>query len=165
MDVAAPSKPQVARPRGESPCSRVGAPSLRLFQQSQSRSLHSFNDAVSSIVLRPRGIVAPGSLQNFVVRRRFVFVIVRLLVVFAHRIIFELVPHQDSPQVGVPLELDSVEIENFTFLKFSTAPYRRQRWQADILSAIYSTQSDDQRAVFMSNRVKVINSFKVSGNF
>src|ERR1700750_1630725 len=75
-----------------------------------------------SIELWPRRIMLLRALQNFVVRRRLVFVIVRLPVIFSHREIFEFVPHQDAAQIGVTVEPDSVEIENFALLEFGAPP-------------------------------------------
>ena len=57
--------------------------------------------------------------QHIVVRCRFVFVIVRFTIIFAHRKILELVPHQDAAQIGMAVETDSVEIENLALLKFA----------------------------------------------
>ena len=54
--------------------------------------------------------------QHVIVRRRLPFVIVRFAVVFSHRVIDKLVPHQNSPQIGMTLEMDPVEIENFSLL-------------------------------------------------
>ena len=70
-----------------------------------------------------------GFLQHFVVRRGFVFVIVRLDVILAHGMGRELVPHQDAAQVGMTIEYDAVEIENLALLEFAAAPYRCERGQ------------------------------------
>ncbi len=63
--------------------------------------------------------------QNFVVRRRLVLVVVRLYIIFSHRMIFELIPHQNTAQVGMAIEDDPVQIEDLALLKFRTAPHRR----------------------------------------
>ena len=53
-------------------------------------------------------------------------------VILAHRMIFELVPHQDAPQIGMAVETNAVEIENFALLKFGAAPNRRERRQTRV---------------------------------
>ncbi len=63
-------------------------------------------------------------LQHIFVRRRLVFVIVRLTIILPHRVIFELVPHQDAAQIGMAFELNTVKIKNFPLLKFRAAPDR-----------------------------------------
>jgi len=64
--------------------------------------------------------------KNLIVRRRLVFVIVRLHVIFAHREILELVPHQDAAEVRVAVEDDAVESKDFTFLKLRASLNGRQ---------------------------------------
>ena len=75
-------------------------------------------------------------LQHFIMRRGFPFVIVRLPIIFAHRIIFELVPHQNPAQIGMTIEPDAIEIENLALLELGTAPDRRERWQVGTVCAI-----------------------------
>ena len=58
------------------------------------------------------------ALEHFVVRRRLVFVIVRLDVILAHRMIGKLIPHQDAAQIGMAVEMNAVEIEDLALLKF-----------------------------------------------
>ena len=50
--------------------------------------------------------------------------------------IFELVPHQNPPQIGMTVETDAVEIENLALLEFGAAPDRRERWQMRAVGAI-----------------------------
>ena len=104
-------------------------------------------------------------LQHIVVRSWLVFVIVRFSIILAHRMIFELVPHQNPAQIGMAVEPDSVQIENLTLLKFCTPPGRRERGQASILCTVCGLHSNDDRSVFVRHRVEVINSFKEAGNF
>ena len=75
-------------------------------------------------------------LQHIVVRRRFLFVIVGLTIIFPHRMIFKFIPHQNPPQIGMAVEVNAVQIENFALLKFRAPPDRRERWQARSLCAI-----------------------------
>jgi hypothetical protein len=101
------------------------------FVKSDSRSF-TFAPAASAF---PRHRAAAAAvmllrfLQHFVVRRRLVFVIVRLAIIFPHRVIFELIPHQDAAQIGMTVEANAVEIENFALLKFRAPPDRRERRQ------------------------------------
>ena len=104
-------------------------------------------------------------LQHFIVRRRFPFVIVRLTVIFPHRMILKLVPHQNPPQIGMTVEADAVQIENFALLEFGASPDRRERWQMGTVCAISCAHANDDRAMFMSHRVKVINRLEIPGNF
>src|SRR5262245_13034646 len=62
------------------------------------------------------------------------------------------------------LEANAVKIEDLALLKFGTAPDRCQRWQMVTICAIACAHANDYRAVFMSHRVKVINSLKITGN-
>src|SRR6266511_4117710 len=71
-------------------------------------------------------VMSLRALQHGVVRRRLVFVVVWIDVIFAHRIILEAVPHQDAAQVGMALQNDAVEIEDFALLKFAATPDRRE---------------------------------------
>src|SRR5262249_20073738 len=83
-----------------------------------------FNDAFRSIALWSGRVVSFRFLQHRIVRCWLVFVIIRLPVVFAHRMIFELVPHQDPAQIGVAIEMNAVKIENLALLKFCAPPDR-----------------------------------------
>ncbi len=40
--------------------------------------------------------------------------------------IFKFVPHQNPAQIGMAIEMNSVEIEDFALLKFGAAPNRRE---------------------------------------
>ena len=62
------------------------------------------------------------SLKHIVVRRRLVFVIVGFAIIFAHRMIDKLVPHQNAPQIWMAVEADAVKIKNLSLLKFRAAP-------------------------------------------
>ena len=64
--------------------------------------------------------------QHFVMRRRLVFVIIGLAIIFPHREIFELVPHQDPPEIGMTFEMDAVKIEDLALLKFRAPPDRSE---------------------------------------
>ena len=121
-------------------------------------------DLFRAVQLRPRRIMLFCSLQHIVVRCRLVFVIVRLAIIFAHRIILELVPHQNAPQIRMAVEANAVEIENLALLKFRAAPDRRERRQ---------TRPSARSAVrirmitgpcFMRHRVKMINRFEITGD-
>src|SRR5215831_11130677 len=62
-------------------------------------------------------------------------------------------------------EADAIEIENFTLPKLGTAPDRRQRWQMGTVCTIACAHANDDRAVFMGHRIKVINCLQISRNF
>src|SRR6266853_596720 len=61
-------------------------------------------------------LMAFGLLQDFIMRGRLVFVIVRLDVVFAHGMVFEFVPHQDAAQIRVAVEPDTEQVVDFALL-------------------------------------------------
>src|SRR5439155_13324782 len=81
-------------------------------------------DILRPIQLWARSVMLLCPLQDVVVRRRLVFVIVRLTIILPHRVIFELIPHQDTPQIGMTVEPNAVKIENLALLKFRAAPAR-----------------------------------------
>ena len=118
-----------------------------------------------SIQRWPRWVMLLGAFQDFIVRGRFPFEIVRRNVILAHRMIFEFVPHQNPPQIGMPVEMDAVEIEDFALLKFGAAPHRGERWQMRPIYAIRRPHSNNERTVFEFHRVEVINRLEISGNF
>ena len=76
--------------------------------------------------------------QNIVVRRGLVLVVVGLDIVFAHGMIFKLVPHQYAAQIGMAVEDDSVEVEDLALLKFRAAPDWRKRGQMDFVGAVFA---------------------------
>ena len=104
------------------------------------------------------------SFQHVIVRRRLVFVIVRLAIIFAHREVFELVPHQNPPQIWMAVELDSIEVKNFPLLKFRAPPNRSERRQSHAVGAIGRAHPNDDRPVLVRYRVEVINRFEIAGN-
>src|SRR2546430_5655605 len=66
----------------------------------------------------PRSTLFPyTTLFRSVMRRRLPFVIVRLAIIFSHRMIDKFIPHQNPAQIGMAIEMNSVEIENLAFLK------------------------------------------------
>src|SRR5437762_8907511 len=105
------------------------------------------------------------SREDLIMRRGFPFVIIRLPIIFAHWIVFELVPHQDPAQIRMTIEPDAIEIENLAFLELGTAPDRRERGQRGAVCAISRAHANDYRAMFMGHRVKVINRLEIPGNF
>src|SRR5579859_1467086 len=105
----------------------------------------------------------PGPFENFVMRRRLVFVVVRLNVILAHRMVDETVPHQDTPQIRVAVEDDTVKIVNFTLLKLGAAPDRRERRNLILCGAVASAESHDDGAMLQMHRVKMIDHLEISG--
>src|SRR5215469_7884276 len=63
------------------------------------------------------------------------------------------------------VEPNTVEIEDLALLKLRTAPDRRERWQMITVSAVVCAHANDYRAVFMGDRIKVINSLEIPWNF
>src|ERR1700693_2732704 len=128
MDAVAPSTLREARRRAVSSLGPVAAPSPRLFQRSRSSAFCSHvavrRNVFPAVKLWSRCVMFLCALEHFIVRRRFPFKVVRLLVILAHGMIFEFVPHQNSSQIGMPIEMNSVEIENLPFLKFCASPHR-----------------------------------------
>ena len=53
-------------------------------------------------------------------------VIIRLDVIFAHRMVLKIVPHQDATQIGMAVERDAIKVVDFALLKFAAAPDKRQ---------------------------------------
>src|SRR5215475_8485089 len=60
---------------------------------------------------------------------------------------------------------NAVQVEDLALLKLGAAPDRRQRWQVGTVCAVSCPHANDQRAMFMSYRVKVINRLEIPGNF
>src|ERR1035438_6382177 len=149
MDVAAPSKSPAAALR----CHRPPVPGWGAWWGRLWRS--SLSHYASMLV---------GSLQYVVVRGRLVFVIVRVHVIPAHRIVLEIVPHQQAPQIGMPVEDDSEEIENLPLLQFGAAPHRRKRGQMDAVGAVPRTHAQRQRAELLTHGEEVIDDFEAAGN-
>ena len=96
---------------------------------------------------------------------RFVLVIVRLLIVLAHWMIGESVPHKNSPQVRMAFKTHSKKIEDLALLQFSAPEHRRQRRQNCIFSPVYRSRPDKKRTLLLSDRIEVVDSFKVTGKF
>src|SRR5215467_14364002 len=63
------------------------------------------------------------------------------------------------------VEPNAVEIEDLALLKLGTAPDGRERWQVIAVSAVVCPHANDYRAVFMGDRIKVINSLEIPWNF
>src|SRR6266480_7576121 len=103
-----------------------------------------FNDLMSRlrrnllrpVELRTRRAMPFRSLQHLIMRRRLVFVVVGLAIIFTHWKIFEFVPHQNAAQIGMSVEINSVEIENFALLKLRAPPNWRQRRQPRAIRSI-----------------------------
>ena len=91
------------------------------------------------------GFMRRGARQHGIVGRGLIFVVVRINVVLAHGVVFELFPHEQAAQVGVAREDDSVEIEDFALLKFRAAPDGRERRQVIFLRPVFRAQTQDQR--------------------
>src|SRR6266700_569929 len=163
MDAAGPSTPRAARRRGANPLSLAAARLVRAFGWSRSLLLRS--DVFRAVQLRPRAVMLLRLLEHVVMRRRLVFVIVRFAIIFAHRIIPKLVPHQNASQIGMSFETNTGEIENLALLKFCAAPDGRERWQARAARAVRRPHSTHDRTVFVGHRVKVINRFEITGDF
>src|SRR5260370_14515480 len=58
-------------------------------------------------------------LQHFIMRRGLIFVIIRVHVIFAHRMVLITFPHQQTAQVGMAIKDGPVQIEKRRLLKFS----------------------------------------------
>src|SRR5947208_1928141 len=76
--------------------------------------------------LGPRRVMLFCPFQYFVVWSWLILEVIRLHIVFPHRMIFEFVPHQDPTQVGMTFEMDAVEVVDFAFLQFRRPVERRQ---------------------------------------
>ena len=58
------------------------------------------------------------------------------------------VPHQNAAQIGMAVENDSVEIEDFALLKLRRAPDGRERRKIDLVAPVRGAHANDQGAVF-----------------
>src|SRR6059058_4574005 len=124
MDAAAPSRLRAIPRRVASSLSSADVRPVRVFELS--RSLGIRRDIFRAVELRPRSVTLFGSFKHVIVRRRLPFVIVWVPIVFAHRMVDKLVPHQNPAKIGMTVEMDSVEVEDFTLLEFGASPDRRQ---------------------------------------
>src|SRR5437773_5504364 len=122
MDAAAPSTLR-ATPRRVSKSLREQM--ARVF--GWLRSLRLRRDIFSTVEVRPRCVMLFGPFKHVVVRSWFVFVIVRLAIIFAHRVIDKFIPHQNPPQIWMVIETHSIEIENFPLLIFRASINRSER--------------------------------------
>src|SRR6266568_4577401 len=144
MDAAAPSTLRAARRRVAKSFVAAAASAARPQAQEfeSSRSLLLRPDIFRAVQLRPRAVMLLRFLEHVVVRSRFVFVIVRLAIIFAHRVIDKSIPHQNPSQIRVAIEANTVEIKDFTLLKFG-APINRceRRQQRTVFFTVRSSQS------------------------
>jgi hypothetical protein len=77
-----------------------------------------------------------GFFEDRAVRRGLPLVIVGLDVVAPHGMVFELVPHQNTTEIGMADEGDAEEVEDFAFLKFAGAPNGRERGDGSLVGAV-----------------------------
>src|SRR5947207_564654 len=85
-------------------------------------------------------------------------------IILPHWVIFELIPHQDAPHIGMTVEANAVQIEDFSLLKFCAAPNGSERRQPRFSCAISSAHSNNHRPMFLRDRVEVINGFEITEN-
>src|ERR1051326_7968731 len=95
--------------------------------------------------------------QDRAMRGGFVFEVVRLDIIFSHRMVLETFPHQDPAQVRMAIENNSIEIQDLALLKFAAAPNWRKRGQTHLIASILSAHSDDDRTMPLFDRVEMIN--------
>src|SRR5438270_8961300 len=124
MDAAAPSRLPAIRHRVVMSSWSADVRPVRASELS--RSLGIRRDIFRAVELRPRSVTLFGSFEHVIVRRRLPFVIVRVPIIFAHRMIDKLVPHQNPAKIGMTVKMNSVEVEDFTLLEFGASPDRRQ---------------------------------------
>ena len=112
-------------------------------------------------LLRGGRVMEPRLFQHGVVRRGLVFVIVRRDVVLAHRMVGELVPHQDPAQVGMPGEDDAEKIKDLALLELGAAPNRRPQmeWCASVV-AVAGAHAQHERADAAGGRIEMIDDFQ-----
>jgi hypothetical protein len=111
---------------------------------------------------RRRRIVAAGLGEHVAVRRGLPLVVIRLDVVLAHGMPGEGIPHQDAPQIRMPLEDDTVEIEDLALLELATAPDRREGRQRDRVGAVAGAGAQDHRTMTPGDGVKVVDDLKMA---
>ncbi len=72
--------------------------------------------------------------------------VIRLDVIAAHGVVFELIPHENAAKVWMAGKNDAEEIEDFAFLKFCRTPDRRERWKHfDLVCPVDSALCDLRR--------------------
>ena len=76
--------------------------------------------------------------------------------------VLKTIPHQDAAQIGMPVEDDTVKIEDFALLKFRAAPDRRERRQMDLVGAIFGAHTKNDGAVFFLHGEEVIDDFEMA---
>ena len=96
-------------------------------------------------------------------RRWLILVIIRLHVILPHRVVLKTIPHQNPPQVRVPVEEHAVEVEHLALLKLRAAPQRRERRDPHRVRAARRALAEDDRPVLQRHRIEVIHRFEVAG--
>ena len=122
-----------------------------------------FMGRAASFAAAGRRVMLPGLGQHVAVGRGLPLVVVRLDVVLAHRVVLELVPHQDAPQVGMPVEDDAEKVENLPFLEFAGAPDRGQRGHGHVVGPVGRPLPDDDGAMLQGDRIEVVDDLKAAG--
>ena len=69
-----------------------------------------------------RRLMGFRSRQNLIVCGRLIFKVIWLHVIAAHGVILESFPHQQPPQVWMPLKNNAEQIKSLTLLKFRASP-------------------------------------------
>src|SRR6185437_5969022 len=87
--------------------------------------------------------------------RRLVF-IRRRNIVFAHGVISELVPHQQTAQVWMAVKNDAIEVKNLPLLELGAAPNRSERGQMNIIRAVAGAQPKNHRPMLLFHGVEVV---------
>src|SRR5204863_2880821 len=95
--------------------------------------------------------------------RGLIFVVIRFDVILPHWIVLEAVPHQDTSLVGVPLEIDAVEVEYFAFLKFAATPDRGKRGHRHSIGTVGGALPENDVPVFLLHGLQMINHFEEPG--
>ena len=104
----------------------------------------------------------PRALEHLVVRGGLPLKVIGLHVVAAHRMILELIPHQQAAQIGVPLEDDPEQIEYLALLKLGGTPHRRQRRKLNLVGAIHRLHANHHRPMPLGHRKQVIHRFQAA---
>ena len=110
--------------------------------------------AVSTLTARP--VLSAST------RHGSLIIVRRVNIVLSHRVIGKLLPHQNTAQIGMPLEDNPVKVKNLTLLKLRAAPHRSQRRKLRLIRAIGGSQPQNHRPMLLLHRKKVIHRFQMA---
>src|SRR4051794_24340308 len=88
-----------------------------------------------------------------VMRSRLIFVVVRFLIIFSHREIFKLVPHQNSAETRIKIEAHSIQNEPLALLKLCAAPEGGEGRKPHLMGSTARFHSHDEGALLKRDQI------------